>query len=105
MPVFYLSKRAEADLLNIGAYSIRNWGRSQAALYLNDLEACCQRLADNPGLGRACDEIRPGLRRMEHGKHAVFYRVVPDGIVVSRILHERMLPRKHAIDNTDKTSP
>jgi hypothetical protein len=33
-------------------------------------------LVGNPELGRGCDEIRPGLRRIAHGRHVVFYRRV-----------------------------
>jgi toxin ParE1/3/4 len=51
-------------------------------------------LAANPALGRACSEIRPGLRRLEHGRHVVFYRQDAAGILVSRILHQRMLPER-----------
>jgi plasmid stabilization system protein ParE len=36
---------------------------------------------------------------MEQGKHVVFFRPEPGGILVSRILHERMLPEHHAIDD------
>ena len=75
------------------------WGLSQAARYLRELEACCQRLADNPALGRPCDDIRPGLRRMKQGKHVVFYREEPSGIFISRILHGRMLPENQAIED------
>ena len=49
-------------------------------------------LGDNPMLGRTCDHIRPGLRRMERGQHVVLYRESAGGIRVSRILHQRMLP-------------
>ena len=99
MASFRFSQRAEADLLGIGAYTLRNWGEEQAVRYLGDLERCCQMLADNPGLGRNCDHVRPGLRRMETGRHVVFYREDARGILVSRILHERMLPERHAIDD------
>ena len=59
-------------------------------------------LADNPALGRFCDDVRPGLRRLEHGKHVVvFYRQERGGVLVSRILHQRMLPDRHAIDDED----
>jgi toxin ParE1/3/4 len=58
-------------------------------------------LVDNPELGRACDDIRPGLRRMESRKHVVFYRREPRGILVVRVLHQRMLPEKQAIDDED----
>ena len=99
MPAFRFSRRAEADLLSIGDYTLRTWGKAQAGRYLGELEACCQMLAGNPALGRSCEGIRPGLRRMEHGKHVVFYRLQkPGGILVVRILHQRMLPARQAID-------
>jgi toxin ParE1/3/4 len=96
---FHFSRRAEDDLLEIGAYTLQNWGVDQTIPYIDQLETCCQRLADNPGLGRSCDEIRPGLRRMEQGKHVIFYRQHEGGTLVSRILHERMLPERQAIDD------
>jgi toxin ParE1/3/4 len=96
---FRFSRRAEADLLSIGAYTLRNWGRGQAARYINELEACCRMLADNPALGRPCGDVRPGVCRFEHGKHVVFYRRERSGILVSRILHESMLPKLHATDD------
>ncbi len=54
-------------------------------------------LAENPAIRRQCDNIRPGLRRMERGRHVVFYREAAGGILVSRILHQRMLPNRQAI--------
>jgi len=98
---FRFSHRAEADLLGIGEYSIREWGKAQAARYLGELEACCQTLADNPALGRLCHEILPGLRRHEHAKHVFFYRRELGGILVSRILHQRMLPERHSLKDQD----
>ena len=95
MAVFRFSRRAEADLLSIGNYTLRTWGKAQTARYIRDLEVFCQTLADNPGLGRPCGDVRPGLRRLEHGKHVVFYRQELTGILVSRILHQSMLPDKH----------
>ena len=42
-----------------------------------------------------------GLRRIEIGRHVVFYREDAGGILVSRILHQRMLPERHAIDDAE----
>ena len=67
---FRLSRRAENDLLNIGAYTRHTWGEDQAARYLDAQESCCQLLADNPALGRACTHIL----RMASGRHVPFYR-------------------------------
>jgi toxin ParE1/3/4 len=58
-------------------------------------------LADDPMLGRTCDYIFRGLRRTERGRHVVFYREEAGGILVSRILHRRMLPDKRFIDDED----
>ena len=101
MAGFRFSRRAEADLLSIGEYTLRTWGKAQAARYIGELEVCCQTLSDNPALGRLCDEIRPGLRRLQHGKHVVFYRQEGTSILVSRILHQRMLPELHSIEDQD----
>jgi len=87
--------------MDIGAYTLRTWGENQTTRYLDGLESCCQQLADNPGSGRLCDHIRPGLRRMEHARHVVFYRIETGGILVSRILHQRMLPERHTIDEEE----
>jgi toxin ParE1/3/4 len=96
---FRFSRRAEADLVSIGAYTIRQWGQAQAAHYLDELETCCQTIADNPQLGRACDDVRPDLRRHEHGMHVLFYRTERGGILIIRILHQRMLPGRHNMDD------
>ena len=101
MAVFRFSRRAEDDLLSIGDYTLRTWGKAQAARYIGELEICCQTLADNPALGRLCEDVRPGLRSLEHGKHVVFYRQQRGGVLVSRILHQRMLPDRYAIDDQD----
>jgi toxin ParE1/3/4 len=93
------SRLAEADLLEIGAYTLLSWGPEQAARYLEGLETCCQELADHPDLGQACEEIRPDLRRRLYGRHVVFYRRQVRGILVSRILHQRMLPERHGFQD------
>ena len=104
MAAFRLSRRAEADLLGIATYTLRTWGEEQTIHYIDDLEACCQMLADNPTQGRSSQQVLPGLRRMEHGKHVVFCRQETAGIVVSRILHQRMLPSASVFDDQDQES-
>jgi toxin ParE1/3/4 len=99
------SRRAEADLLSIGGYTLHTWGEAHAYRYIGELEACCQMLADNPAIGRSCDDVRSGLRRMEHGKHVVFYRLQEHtGILVVRILDQCMLAERQAIDDDEDES-
>jgi toxin ParE1/3/4 len=96
------SRRAEADLLEIAGYTLSIWGEAQADHYIREMESGCQRLAKHPDLGRPYDEIRPGLRRIEHGKHVVFYRHNATGILVCRILHQRMLPGRRTIETDEE---
>ena len=103
MAALRFSRRAEADLLHIGAYTLGTWGEGQASRYLDDLEAGCRMLAGNPELGRPCDSIRPGLRRMERGRHVIFFRQKAGGIFISRILHQRMLPERRLVDDEDES--
>jgi toxin ParE1/3/4 len=89
-----ISVRAEADLDSIVEYSKEKWGSRQTDKYLSRLEDELELLARNPLIGRSCNSILPGLRRLEVGKHVVFYVPTPEGILISRVLHRRMLPAK-----------
>jgi toxin ParE1/3/4 len=86
------SGRAKTDLTNIGSYSPRSWGEQQTVHYLEALEDCAKMLARNPGIGRPCDWIRPGIFRFEQGRHVIFYRREKRGILIVRFLHQSMLP-------------
>ncbi len=78
---------------------MRNWGEAKSDQYVDEMNEFCQRLAKTPLLGRACDTVSPGLRRMEFRKQVVFYRQIKGGIRVSRILHERMLADQGRLSN------
>jgi toxin ParE1/3/4 len=99
MATVRLSRGAKADLLSIGAYTLQTWGSAQAERYLDDLELCAKMLAGNSRLGRCCDWIRPGLRRFEKGRHVLFYRQQDNGILISRILHQSMLPEQQLFED------
>ncbi|MGB9145297.1 MAG: type II toxin-antitoxin system RelE/ParE family toxin [Acidobacteriaceae bacterium] len=95
MPEYRLSRLALSDLRSIGESSVRNWSPGQAETYLTDIGRILTLLSANPMPGRSCEKIRKGYRRMEHGRYVIFYLVRDDGIDVIRILHDRMLPKRH----------
>ena len=94
MPKFILSKPAKSDLRAIVRYTFERWGANQAVRYVQSLQVCFDLLATDSGIGRRCDSISAGLRRHEHGRHVVFYRLNPGGIRIVRVLHQRMIPVK-----------
>ena len=87
---FLLSPRARRDFDEIWTHTEAHWGTEQAETYIRQIGQHLARLAANPGLGRACPEIRAGYSKYPSGSHLVFYRRVEGGIDVVRILHARM---------------
>ncbi|WP_313677085.1 type II toxin-antitoxin system RelE/ParE family toxin [Mycolicibacterium sp.] len=90
---YLLSPEAQADLEQIWDYTDDRWGVAQADHYLRELQLVIELAAANPGIGRACEEIRPGYRKLAAGSHVLFYRMTADDVIdVQRVLHERMDP-------------
>jgi toxin ParE1/3/4 len=94
---YRLSVLAEVDLADIADYTTDVWGSKQAELYLDGLTACFARVALNSDLGRRCDSIHPGFRRIEEGKHVIFCKPLTRGVFITRILHQSMLPNRHEL--------
>ncbi len=97
MSGYRLSALAELDLADIADYTTDVWGATQADNYLDSLVECFIRIAQRPGLGRACDSIHPGFRRIEQGRHIIFYKPGKSGVLIGRILHQSMLPARHEL--------
>jgi toxin ParE1/3/4 len=87
---FVLSPRAEADLEEIWDYTAERWGLDQAETYARQLWADITTVAARPLIGRPCPDVRVGYYKYPSGSHILFYRLIPNGIDVVRILHERM---------------
>ena len=95
MSRYLLSPAAQVDLEQIWDFTHDRWGVDQAEEYLRELQRAIERAAANPLIGRACDEIRPGYRKLAAGSHVLFYRLTAEGIVVVRVLHQRMDVDRH----------
>jgi len=90
-----LTPAAQADVDEIWDYTLERWGLEQAETYTRQLWKNIETLAEHPSLGKECSEVRPGYRQYPSGSHILFYRLIPNGIDVVRILHERMDYQRH----------
>jgi len=52
-------------------------------------------LSRQPLIGSDQGHVRPEVRRYIYGSHAVYYRVIDDGIVILRILGAGQDPLRH----------
>ena len=84
------SPAAKIDVEQIWDYTCDRWDAAQAERYIRSIQRGVERVASNPLIGRACDEVRVGYRRHAVGSHTLYYRVADDLVVVVRVLHERM---------------
>lgn len=92
MADFWVTRRARIDLLDIARYTLEEWGAEQVQDYLRALDRRFAFLAERPGVGKSCDEVRAGYRRYPQGSHVVFYRAVEGGIEIVRVLHRAQDP-------------
>jgi toxin ParE1/3/4 len=77
---------ASADMRRVARETRVAWGEAQAALYSAKLRDDIKSLREFP-LRFPEYEPRPGLRRMNSGRHAVFYLVLEDRIEIVAVLH------------------
>ena len=94
MPVgrWRLSKDARRDLRGIDRYTREEWGREQADRYGASLDAAFDRLAAYPALGQDRPSAGLGVRTLLVERHLVMDRVVPEGVLILRMVHLKMNP-------------
>lgn len=92
MSRYRLTRQADQNLIDIYLFTLEQFGFAQAEKYTESMKQCIEMLAGSPRMGRAADDIRPGIRRHEHESHVIFYREDESGILVLAIIHRRMRP-------------
>ncbi|QUR67788.1 type II toxin-antitoxin system RelE/ParE family toxin [Mycobacterium spongiae] len=97
MSQYVLSPAAQADLEQIWDFTSERWNDDQAEAYVRVIQRAVELVADNPLIGRSCDEVRAGYRRHTAGSHTLYYRVGAGGdlVEVVRILHKHMDVDRH----------
>ncbi len=77
---------ASADMRRISRETRARWGEAQAAKYAAQLRDDIKSLCEFP-LRFPEFASRSGLRRMNSGRHAVFYLVLEEWIEIVRVMH------------------
>jgi toxin ParE1/3/4 len=93
---YRLSAAAQADLRETAAWTLQHFGARQALRYADAIQRTALRICAEPGgLGSrkvvGDDVFSFPMRLVERrARHVLVYRVLPDAILILRILHERM---------------
>lgn len=97
---WFLTRAAEASLVEIADWTIQTFGPRQAAAYGDDLIALCNDIAEGTALSQDCRRIvDPALpedmRFARCGQHFVIFVEAPDRVVIVEFLHARSnLPQR-----------
>lgn len=78
--------QAELDILEIWDY-IAEDSIAEADRWMDRLDEKLALWATQRMMGRARDELAPGIRSFPFGRYAVFYQPIANGIDVVRVLH------------------
>ncbi len=81
-----LSRRADAEVAAIAEDS----GLARAERHIMALHGTFSLLAEFPDLGRGAGHVRAGYRKIDSGSHSVFYQKTDGGVLIVRVLHQRM---------------
>jgi toxin ParE1/3/4 len=93
---YVLSPAAQADLKQIWDYTCERWSDDQAEKYVREIQRAIELVADNPLIGRPCEEVRAGYRRHSVGSHTLYYRLAASDLIdVVRVLHKHMDVEQH----------
>lgn len=92
MGYFTRTAKAEEDLIEIWMY-VANDNPEAADKLIEQIDAKCQMLADNPAIGQARSDIASGLRYFPARNYLILYRQLNEGVEIVRIVHgARYLP-------------
>ncbi|ELV8718730.1 type II toxin-antitoxin system RelE/ParE family toxin [Vibrio vulnificus] len=92
---YKLSNLAQSHLRKAKNYTVENFSELQWHNYKDTLLSGFQMLADNPGLGRSCDEIYPNGFYFPIGKHTAYFTKEDGFILVVAVLGQSQLPQNH----------
>ena len=88
MPEIYLTRRAAANLLEMEAHSLQNWGTDRTRKYMDDVHKALRDIAHNPQWGQVrWRRSRPFLMAPTQ-THFAIYRPLGENIVVATLLHK-----------------
>lgn len=89
MAKILLKPQAETDLVEIWVYIAQD-NPTAADELLNIIDDKCITLSESPLIGKARDELVPGVRSFPVGNYVLFYQLIEngeDGIEIIRVLH------------------
>lgn len=97
-----LTEDAQSDLKAIRNYTQKEYGSSQAKIYMSRLREGFKTLRRHPQIGYDINHIKAEYRCFQVEYHRIFYKSNDGFIAVVAILHESQLPKRYLTQRTTK---
>jgi toxin ParE1/3/4 len=81
-----LANSAQLDLLDIWLYESAK-STEIADRRIDEITSTYENFLDFPEMGRSRDELFPGYRSFPKGQFIIFYRLIPEGVEIIRVVH------------------
>jgi len=92
---YKLSKLAQTHLHKIKNYTVTNFSEMQWSAYRGTLLTGFQMLAENPAVGRSCNDLYQNGFYFPIGKHTAYFTKEDGFILVVAVLGRSQLPQNH----------
>lgn len=92
---YLLSLQAQQSLIQIGQYTLENFGPQQKKRYLKMLRDRMRAAAKYPEMGRERSEIKGGYYSVQAEKHHIYNRSRDTHIEIIDVSHQSMEPKIH----------
>ena len=89
LKIYHFVREAKIDFAEAVIRIGDGAGKATVGAFVEDVLAACERLAELPGMGRACPDLGERLRRFPVAGYMIYYRPMAYGIEVSRLLNQR----------------
>jgi toxin ParE1/3/4 len=94
-----LNPAARRDVRSILLFTRKQWGQNARDAYEEALNQAMLTLSENPRIGRLRSTVPGDLRTFRVRQHVIYYRLSADTLTVIRVLHGKMDPSQHLIEN------
>lgn len=95
---YRLTPDAQADLIEIRRFTLKQWGAHQSQKFLSELRQTIRLLAETPSVGKLRPDVGIDVLSFPCVSHVIYYLIHKRQIVVFGVLHKRMVPANHLIE-------
>ncbi len=98
--VYRLTADAQADLIDIRCYTLKQWGAKQSQKYFFELRQTLLVLSETPTIGKLRLEVGDDVFSFPYVSHVIYYTLDNQQLVVFGVLHKSMVPLLHLEDRS-----